>query len=210
MSRQTGVRTAHVFEVGWKVILLLTLVSFLGAACATTRTTAGKGPNVPRPFPGAPLPPSTADAPPAVAPPGATSPPLVDALPAVVATALTLRGVPYRNGGSQPPDGFDCSGLVQWVFAQHGTVLPRDVRQQFEAGQKIDADDVKPGDLVFFETVSKGASHVGIAIGGDEFVHAPSSRGVVRVERLSASYWSKRWVGARRLGSDEIAGRHRR
>jgi len=108
--------------------------------------------------------------------------------------------MPYRNGGSQPSDGFDCSGLVQWVFAQHGTVLPRDVRQQFDVGEKIDADELKPGDLVFFETVSKGASHVGIAIGGGEFVHAPSSRGVVRIEKLSTSYWSKRWVGARRLG----------
>jgi len=181
-----------------QAVALVLLVSSLGAACATTRTTAGKGPNVPRPFPGAPLPPSTADAPPA-APPVAT-PPLGDALPAVVTTALTLRGTPYRNGGSQPSVGFDCSGLVQWVFAQHGTVLPRDVRQQFEAGRTIDAGDLKAGDLVFFETVSKGASHVGIAIGGDEFVHAPSARGVVRVERLSATYWSKRWVGARRLG----------
>ena len=182
-----------------QAVALLLLVSSLGAACATTRTTAGKGPNVPRPFPGAPLPPSTSDAP-VETPPIATSPPLVDALPAVVTTALTLRGMPYRNGGSQPSDGFDCSGLVQWVFAQHGTVLPRDVRQQFDAGRKIDADEVKPGDLVFFKTVSKGASHVGIAIGGDEFVHAPNSRGVVRVESLSNAYWSKRWLGARRIG----------
>jgi cell wall-associated NlpC family hydrolase len=117
----------------------------------------------------------------------------------VVATALTLRGTPYRNGGSEPSGGFDCSGFVQWVFAQHGTPLPRDVKQQFDAGRKIDADDVKAGDLVFFETVSKGASHVGIAIGGDEFVHAPSSKGVVRIERLSTDYWAKRWVGARRI-----------
>jgi cell wall-associated NlpC family hydrolase len=189
-----------------QAVALLLLVSSLGAACATTRTTAGKGPNVPRPFPGAPLPPSTSDAP-AETPPIATSPPLVDALPAVVTTALTLRGMPYRNGGSQPSDGFDCSGLVQWVFAQHGTVLPRDVRQQFDAGRKIDADEVKPGDLVFFKTVSKGASHVGIAIGGDEFVHAPNSRGVVRVESLSNTYWSKRWVGARRIGGEIPATR---
>ena len=185
--------------MGRQAVVLLVLVSSLGAGCATTRT-AGKGPNVPRPFPGAPLPPSTPDVPAAAgAPPNAT-PPAVDRLPPVVTTALTLRGMPYRNGGSQPSDGFDCSGLVQWVFAQHGTTLPRDVRQQFEVGAKIDPDEVKPGDLVFFQTVSKGASHVGIAIGGNEFVHAPSSRGVVRVERLSNTYWSKRWVGARRVG----------
>ena len=182
-----------------QALVLLIVVSSLGAACASTRTT-GKGPNVPRPFPGAPSPalpdvPATAGAPSI-----ATTPALVGTLPAIVTTALTLRGMPYRNGGSQPSDGFDCSGLVQWVFAQHGTVLPRDVRQQFDVGEKIDADELKPGDLVFFETVSKGASHVGIAIGGGEFVHAPSSRGVVRIEKLSTSYWSKRWVGARRLG----------
>jgi cell wall-associated NlpC family hydrolase len=122
---------------------------------------------------------------------------------AVVATALTLRGTPYHRGGSEPSQGFDCSGLVQWVFAQHGSALPRDVKQQFVAGRKIDARHLKPGDLVFFHTVSEGPSHVGIAIGGDAFVHAPATRGVVRVERLSNSYWSKRWIGARRVtGSD--------
>ena len=187
--------------MGRQALVLLLLVSSLGAACATTRTTAGKGPNVPRPFPGAPLPPSAPDTPvearTPVAPPG-----LGRTVPPVVTTALTLRGMPYRNGGSQPSDGFDCSGLVQWVFGRHGTALPREVRQQFEAGQKIDADEVKAGDLVFFETVSRGPSHVGIAIGGDEFVHAPSARGVVRVERLSTMYWSKRWVGAVRLKPD--------
>jgi cell wall-associated NlpC family hydrolase len=115
-----------------------------------------------------------------------------------VAMALTFRGTPYRNGGSDP-SGFDCSGFVQWVFAQHGTRLPREVRDQYRVGDEVDPADVAPGDLVFFETVSKGASHVGIAIGGGEFVHAPSSRGVVRVERYTSSYWGPRWVGARRV-----------
>ena len=117
----------------------------------------------------------------------------------LIATALTLRGTPYLNGGTDP-SGFDCSGFVQWVFAQHGTGLPREVRDQYRVGRKIDEDEVKPGDLVFFETVAKGASHVGIAIGNGEFVHAPSSQGVVRVEKFTASYWAKRWVGARRIG----------
>jgi cell wall-associated NlpC family hydrolase len=127
--------------------------------------------------------------------------------PPVVLTALKLRGTPYRNGGSDPDMGFDCSGLVQWVFAQHGVTLPRDVKQQFDSGQKIDADDLKAGDLVFFHTVSDGPSHVGIAIGGDEFVHAPSSKGVVRVERLSVAYWSKRWIGARRISDGTYSTR---
>ena len=108
------------------------------------------------------------------------------------------RGVPYRNGGSDP-SGFDCSGFVQWVFAQEGVTLPREVREQYQLGRNVDRRDVKPGDLVFFETVSHGASHVGIALGNDQFVHAPSSRGVVRVETYTSDYWKTRYVGARRL-----------
>ena len=119
---------------------------------------------------------------------------------AIVTTAMMYRGVPYRNGGSDP-SGFDCSGFVQWVYAQNGIRMPRDVREQYEAGQKVDLKEVKPGDLLFFETVSRGASHVGVAIGGDQFVHAPSSTGVVRVERFTAAYWAKRFVGARRIRS---------
>jgi cell wall-associated NlpC family hydrolase len=111
--------------------------------------------------------------------------------------ATTPSAKPDEPIVARPP--FDCSGFVQCVFAQHGTTLPRDVKQQFDAGRKIDADEVKAGDLVFFHTGSRGASHVGISIGGDEFVHAPSSNGVVRIERLSTEYWSKRWVGARRI-----------
>jgi cell wall-associated NlpC family hydrolase len=88
---------------------------------------------------------------------------------------------------------------VQWVFAQHGRSLPRATQEQFRVGTTIQRKDVRPGDLIFFQTVSPGASHVGIALDGDQFVHAPSSRGVVRVERHSTSYWSSRWVGARRV-----------
>jgi cell wall-associated NlpC family hydrolase len=119
--------------------------------------------------------------------------------------ALSLRGIPYRNGGSDLA-GFDCSGFVQWVFAQQGLTLPREVRQQYQVGRDITSDDVRPGDLVFFETVSPGASHVGIALGGGDFVHAPSSRGVVRVERYTSGYWADRWVGARRVGAESAAG----
>jgi peptidoglycan DL-endopeptidase LytE len=161
-------------------------------------------PPVPRPFPGAALPPG-AGAPEPPVEPAPTSPPgatadsgLLANVPGVVAMALGYRGVPYRNGGSDP-SGFDCSGFTQYVFRQIGSVLPREVRDQFRTGFEIDRDDIEPGDLVFFETVSRGASHVGLAIGGGEFVHAPSSRGVVRVERLTSSYWARRYVGARRI-----------
>jgi cell wall-associated NlpC family hydrolase len=112
--------------------------------------------------------------------------------------ALGYRGVPYREGGSDPA-GFDCSGFMQYVFRQIGTVLPREVRDQFRTGAEIDRGDIEAGDLVFFETIGRGASHVGLAIGGGEFVHAPSTRGVVRVERFTSTYWARRYVGARRL-----------
>jgi cell wall-associated NlpC family hydrolase len=149
----------------------------------------------PRPFPGAASPPTTRTQP-DLHVPAEPNPIAAD----VVATALALRGTQYRNGGSEPSSGFDCSGLVQWVFARHGRALPRETRDQYEIGQKIDQDEVQPGDLVFFKTVSKGPSHVGIALGAGAFVHAPSSRGVVRIESYTKTeYWADRWLGARRI-----------
>ena len=119
----------------------------------------------------------------------------------LVSTALALRGTPYRDGGSDP-EGFDCSGFTQWVFARHGIALPREVRTQFTVGQMVKPDALERGDLVFFATTTSGASHVGIMVGTDVFVHAPSSTGVVRVERLSARYWAARLVGVRRLSAN--------
>jgi cell wall-associated NlpC family hydrolase len=117
--------------------------------------------------------------------------------------ALSLQGAPYRNGGSEP-SGFDCSGLVWYVFDQHGIPVPRTVTEQFQIGSHIDKGDVRAGDLVFFDTGGAGlsgahATHVGISIGGDEFVHAPSTKGQVRVERLGSGYWSARFLEARRV-----------
>jgi len=116
----------------------------------------------------------------------------------ISSTALSLRGTPYRDGGTDP-SGFDCSGFVKYVFEQHGVEMPREVREQYERGNEVEVNDLAPGDLVFFTTLAPGASHVGILIGGDQFIHAPSSAGVVRVEHLSAQYWSNRFVGARRI-----------
>jgi cell wall-associated NlpC family hydrolase len=146
---------------------------------------------VPRPFP---MPGGSPAAPAVVRP----TPAFVDGY-ALTGTALALRGTRYRNGGADP-GGFDCSGFTQYVFAQHGIVLPREVREQFAAGTPVGQNDLTAGDLVFFTTVAPGASHVAISLGGDEFVHAPSSAGVVRVERLGSAYWSQRFVGARRIG----------
>src|SRR5205814_1600782 len=129
--------------------------------------------------------------------PPETRPPVFDTY-ALTGTALGLRGAPYRNGGSDP-NGFDCSGFTQYVFGQHGIALPRDVKEQYGKGKAVKPEDVAMGDLLFFSTVTPGASHVGIALGGDTFVHAPSSTGVVRVERITSTYWAQRFVGARRL-----------
>lgn len=169
--------------------LLAVLLASLPAACATTGAT-------PRPFPtpGTP-PPTTSEVPlPAV--------PSRDAY-AISGTALTLRGIPYRNGGSDPR-GFDCSGLVWYVFGQHGIQLPRTVTEQAQAGNPVEPSTLQAGNLVFFDTSGpafgrRQATHVGISIGGEEFVHAPSTTGEVRVERLGSSYWSSRFLEARRV-----------
>jgi cell wall-associated NlpC family hydrolase len=186
----------------WTPLAALTIVAvaLLASACASTGA-------VPQPFPGAGR---VRTAPRAATPEpersdradaSATSPeaaPLPMDSYALVGTALALRGTPYRNGGSDP-SGFDCSGFTQYVFARYGIALGRGVRDQFHQGQQIEASEIAPGDLVFFTTTEPGASHVAIAIGGNQFVHAPSSTGVVRVERLGASYWSQRYIGARRI-----------
>jgi cell wall-associated NlpC family hydrolase len=137
----------------------------------------------PRPFPGGPESPE-----PTV--------PVVSA--AIVDNAMSLRGRPYRNGGSDP-SGFDCSGLVQYVFGQEGVKVPREVREQVRLGREVRLAGIRAGDLIFFAINGRDVSHVGISIGGDEFIHAPSSRGVVRVEKFSAVYWSSRIVAIRRV-----------
>ena len=167
------------------------VVALAASACASTGAT-------PRPFPlpGASGASGASGAGSAVRGAG-TAGTVVDGY-SVSSTALALRGAPYRNGGSDPQQGFDCSGFVQYVYNQHGVKMPRDVRQQFGVGHDVQPSTLEPGDLVFFSTVTPGASHVGIAVGGDQFVHAPSTSGVVRVENLSSQYWASRFVGARR------------
>ena len=164
--------------------VLLIVVAALSTACAAA---------TPQPFPR-----SGSTARPRAAQPATAATGVTSTGYEVSGTALQLRGAPYRNGGADPA-GFDCSGFVWYVFAQHGLGVPRTVLEQFQAGQTIEPSDLQPGDLVFFSTTSTGASHVGIAIGGDSFVHAPSSSGVVRVERLGAAYWASRFIGARRI-----------
>lgn len=117
---------------------------------------------------------------------------------AVASTATTLVGTPYRLGGTDPARGFDCSGLVTYVFNRLGYSVPRIVEQQFGVGKKVKPGQIRPGDLLFFATGGRKPSHVAIAIDRDRFVHAPSDGGAVRIEHLSSRYWSTRFLAARR------------
>ena len=196
-------RQGHLRAIG-----TVALAAF-ASACASTGA-------VPRPFPvptaraSPPSPPPDTTAPPPVDTAGGPPPPppAAGAAPrdrgsrldgyALAGTALSLRGAPYRNGGTDP-SGFDCSGFTQYVFSQYGIALPRDVRDQYRKGTPVDPAQLAPGDLVFFATTAPDVSHVAIALGGDEFVHAPSSTGVVRVEHIGTSFWAPKFVGARRV-----------
>jgi cell wall-associated NlpC family hydrolase len=117
---------------------------------------------------------------------------------AIAQTAESLLGAPYREGGSLP-DGFDCSGLVTYVFARHGIAVPRDVRRQATVGVPVALADIRPGDLLFFATTGSGPTHVAIAIDGSRFIHAPKNGAVVRMESLTLSYWAKRFLEGRRI-----------
>ena len=117
---------------------------------------------------------------------------------AIARTAETMLGAPYREGGSLP-DGFDCSGLVTYVFARHGIAVPRDVRRQATVGVPVALADIRPGDMLFFATTGSGPTHVAIAIDGSRFIHAPKNGAAVRIESLASSYWAKRFLEARRI-----------
>ena len=116
---------------------------------------------------------------------------------ALTRDALRFIGTPYVFGGTSGY-GFDCSGYVQHVFALAGVSLPRTADAQYYAGRSVSGHPVA-GDLVFFQTYEAGPSHVGIYLGGGRFIHASSSRGVM-VSNLGESYWSARYLGAKRMG----------
>ncbi len=113
----------------------------------------------------------------------------------IVRTARKYLGVRYKYGGSSP-HGFDCSGLVVYVYKKNGIQLPRSAKDQFRAGRKISRRTIKPGDLMFFRTGSSRYSHVVIYAGKNRFIHAPSSGKTVSYDDLSKPYWKKRYVGA--------------
>lgn len=118
----------------------------------------------------------------------------------LVLNAMSQMGVPYKWGGAAPESGFDCSGFVQFVVRQAtGILLPRSSFDQVRHGQSIDKEELQPGDLVFFNTLRAPFSHVGIYIGENRFIHAPSRGKSVEIVDFTNSYWQKRYNGARRL-----------
>lgn len=143
----------------------------------------------------------------AVAKPQPAEPMLPERASEMVVTAMNFLGVPYKRGGSSEHSGFDCSGFTRHIFGMTvGLALPRRVDEQASAPGlvPIKRDELKPGDLVFFNTLKRTFSHVGIYIGEGKFIHSPRSGGEVRVEEMSLAYWKKRFTGARRVLSDAI------
>lgn len=124
----------------------------------------------------------------------------------LVVSALGFLGVPYRRGGNSAETGFDCSGFVKAIYEQTaGLILPRRADQQAAATQKIEKVDLKPGDLVFFNTMRRAFSHVGIYVGNGKFIHSPKPGAEVRVEDMGMSYWSSRFDGARRVSATDAS-----
>lgn len=118
----------------------------------------------------------------------------------IVIEALQMIGVQYRFGGNTPDTGLDCSGFVQYVF-QHtiGMALPRRAEEISHLGKHVKINELHPGDLVFFNTMRRAFSHVGIYIGNNRFIHAPSTGHTIRIDDLANRYWKRRYTGARRL-----------
>jgi cell wall-associated NlpC family hydrolase len=120
----------------------------------------------------------------------------------LVLNAMDFLGVPYRRGGNTAETGFDCSGFTRYVFENSvGLLLPRRAQEQAHTNDLllVKAEELKPGDLVFFNTMRKAFSHVGIYVGDGKFVHAPRTGSHVRVEDMRQAYWTKRFNGARRV-----------
>ena len=121
----------------------------------------------------------------------------------VLVNALSLTGIKYKYGGKSPETGFDCSGFVRYVFHNAANLtLPPTARAISQIGKTVKKDELQPGDLVFFNTLKSAFSHVGIYIGDNKFIHAPSSGKVVRVESMQDGYWARRFNGAQRLDSE--------
>lgn len=114
--------------------------------------------------------------------------------------AVSLIGTRYRYGGDSPETGFDCSGFVRYLFRDVlGRDLPRSANEIWQFGQAVERATLQPGDLVFYNTLRRPFSHVGVFLGDHKFVHSPSFGGVVRSESMNERYWLQRWNGAKRI-----------
>lgn len=123
----------------------------------------------------------------------------------VLIHALSLTGVQYQYGGSSPITGFDCSGFVRYVFQQAANLtLPPTARAISQIGKSVRKEELKPGDLVFFNTLKSAFSHVGIYIGDNKFIHSPSAGQRIRIENMQTGYWKTRFNGAQRLEKEII------
>jgi cell wall-associated NlpC family hydrolase len=118
----------------------------------------------------------------------------------LITQAMDLLGVPYRRGGNTEASGFDCSGFVRYLYENSvGQLLPRRAEEQARSTEVIDRSELKPGDLVFFNTMKRAFSHVGIYVGDGKFIHAPRAGKSVKVDDMRSAYWQKRFNGARRV-----------
>ena len=123
----------------------------------------------------------------------------------LVIQAMGLLGVPYKRGGTSEEKGFDCSGFVRHMFEKSvGLILPRRAEEQAKVTEEINRSELKPGDLVFFNTMKRTFSHVGIYVGDGKFIHAPRPGKAVRVDDMREAYWQKRFNGARRVQVDKL------
>ena len=120
-------------------------------------------------------------------------------LAATLDNSLSLIGIRYKRGGQSPLTGFDCSGFVGHVFQGMGLTLPRSAKEISQTGQTVEKDELKPGDLVFFNTMRRKFSHVGIYLGANLFLHSPRTGGKVRVDDMTKKYWTRAYNGARRV-----------
>jgi len=123
----------------------------------------------------------------------------------LVMQAMGLLGVPYKRGGTSEEKGFDCSGFVRYMYEKSvGLILPRRAEEQAKVTEEISRSELKPGDLVFFNTLKRTFSHVGIYVGDGKFIHAPRPGKAVRVDDMREAYWQQRFNGARRVQVDKL------
>ena len=182
--------------IGMHAVLVVTTILVTGCAGLTPREQASPAPTQAMPPAGSWRSDIAVGRP--ISPPAGMS--REQAIAEITSRSVLLLGTPYRLGGSRPDEGLDCSGLIFHVMNEAFRIrFPRTSEEQAMVGIGISRHEMAPGDLVFFNTTGRANSHVGVYLGDTRFVHAPTSRGVVRIESLSQGYWSRRFDQARRV-----------